>query len=522
MCIFYFAPNIAHADNPYEQSNDACTVAGVNDPLICGTKGGNEEKELQNRVKNILDTIYAWIGIIAVIVIVIGGIQYMVSAGDAQKIKTAKSAITYAIIGLIVTLMAFAITNFVIGTLDGKGAGDGGTVAEGGGGTGGGGTPSDGGSSGEAVEVRSLKTATKTTLIVGQDFQLKVLIIPDYAKDHTLTFTSGDTSIATVSETGKVTAVKDGQTDITITAKNGVHTSTHIVVIKPVQVDSITLKPTSLEMNGGEKKTITATIKPSNAADKTITWTSSNTKIATVSSKGVVKALTEGTTTITAKSSNGKEAKVKVLVGFGGLKDENGKLITYKQYIAHAKRAGDYVWDSHNKINGQWIYYNWHNYKIMGGDINAYTQMINILWYKDYITKDVYNVVVKNNPEWKTKTKLFFFDSKKSNDHFKVDVEYISRTVDAIKKALAQGKVVAGVTNSNRWRDNKGNHKEWSGGHWGVIFQYDGKYFHMKGGGSRRISDGIYTEKQLKEWLDTNVTGIASSWRRIAALSRRK
>ena len=75
------------------------------------------EKQLQNVTMNVISTVYTWIGIVAVIVIVIGGVRYMVSAGNPQKIQSAQKTILYAVIGLIVTLAAFAITNFVIAAL---------------------------------------------------------------------------------------------------------------------------------------------------------------------------------------------------------------------------------------------------------------------------------------------------------------------------------------------------------------------------------------------------------------------
>lgn len=81
----------------------------------------------------------------------------------------------------------------------------------------------------------------------------------------------------------------------------------------PVVIDSISLKD-SLILVEGEKETLTVTITPSDATDKTITWSSNNEKVATVSQKGVVTALKEGTATIIAKSSNDKEANCVVTV----------------------------------------------------------------------------------------------------------------------------------------------------------------------------------------------------------------
>ncbi|MBP5655986.1 hypothetical protein J6X15_00140, partial [Candidatus Saccharibacteria bacterium] len=70
---------------PNIYASDACTVAGEKDPLVCGTKYGDEELALIATVKNVLSTIYLWIGIISVIFIVVGGITYMTSQGDPEK-----------------------------------------------------------------------------------------------------------------------------------------------------------------------------------------------------------------------------------------------------------------------------------------------------------------------------------------------------------------------------------------------------------------------------------------------------
>ncbi|MDR2063571.1 MAG: pilin [Candidatus Nomurabacteria bacterium] len=64
-------------------------------------------------LKNGLNTFFIFVAIIAVIMIVYGGVQYIISTGDRTKIDTAKKTLLYAIVGLIVSASAFAITNFV-------------------------------------------------------------------------------------------------------------------------------------------------------------------------------------------------------------------------------------------------------------------------------------------------------------------------------------------------------------------------------------------------------------------------
>ncbi len=70
-----------------------------------------------NYVKNIFNEGYAVAGLIAVIVIIVGGIQYITAGGDPSKVAKAKNAILYAVIGLIIVILAAVITNFVIGTV---------------------------------------------------------------------------------------------------------------------------------------------------------------------------------------------------------------------------------------------------------------------------------------------------------------------------------------------------------------------------------------------------------------------
>lgn len=67
--------------------------------------------------KQITNTILYIVGIIAVIMLIIGGIKYVVSGGDSKKVTDAKNTVLYAIIGLVIAFLAFAIVNFVISAL---------------------------------------------------------------------------------------------------------------------------------------------------------------------------------------------------------------------------------------------------------------------------------------------------------------------------------------------------------------------------------------------------------------------
>ena len=99
---------------------DACNnvlPGGATPPGFCDEKG---QDDLIATVKNILNAVYFWIGILAVVFIIIGGVNYTISQGDPGKVAKAKSTIMYAVIGLIVSLLAFAITEFVLNALGGN------------------------------------------------------------------------------------------------------------------------------------------------------------------------------------------------------------------------------------------------------------------------------------------------------------------------------------------------------------------------------------------------------------------
>ena len=70
--------------------------------------------DLKNSVVTIVNAVVGALAIVAVIVIIIGGVNYMTSAGDAGKVKKAKDTILYGVIGLVVCVLAFAIVNFVV------------------------------------------------------------------------------------------------------------------------------------------------------------------------------------------------------------------------------------------------------------------------------------------------------------------------------------------------------------------------------------------------------------------------
>jgi hypothetical protein len=82
----------------------------------CGSSGDPGD-EAFSTVRTVLNSVYFAVSIAAVGVVIFGGFRYTLSQGDPGKVKRAKDTIMYAIIGLIVVLSAFAITNFILGAL---------------------------------------------------------------------------------------------------------------------------------------------------------------------------------------------------------------------------------------------------------------------------------------------------------------------------------------------------------------------------------------------------------------------
>ena len=81
---------------------------------------GDDGTSIQSTVGNIIQAVIGILGLACVVIIIIGGVQYMTSSGDAGKVKKAKDTILYGVIGMVICVLAFAITTFVIGAINGS------------------------------------------------------------------------------------------------------------------------------------------------------------------------------------------------------------------------------------------------------------------------------------------------------------------------------------------------------------------------------------------------------------------
>ena len=158
----------------------------------------------------------------------------------------------------------------------------------------------------------------KLSLKSGASVQLTATVTPSNATDKTVSWTSSNSSVAKVSD-GKITAVKGGTATITATA--GGKTASVVVTVadNPVPVTSVSISGDGvsngkLSLKSGASAQLTATVKPDNATDRKVTWTSSDSSVANVMGTGVVTAGSKaGTATVTA-TAGGKSASVQVTV----------------------------------------------------------------------------------------------------------------------------------------------------------------------------------------------------------------
>lgn len=156
---------------------------------------------------------------------------------------------------------------------------------------------------------------SKLTLKQYDFAELKAVITPENATSKAVKWETKDKSIAIVSNQGLVEAMKPGTVTITATTNDGNYTAECVVTVNAIAVTGITLDKESVEVVEDESITLTATVAPEKATDKTVTWKSSNETVAIVDASGKVTGKSMGTANITATTKDGgKTATCKVTV----------------------------------------------------------------------------------------------------------------------------------------------------------------------------------------------------------------
>ena len=176
------------------------------------------------------------------------------------------------------------------------------------------------------------------TLERGDDTRLTVTVTPQDADDTSVTWSSNNPGIASVEGNGRVTAIEVGTAVITATTNDGSGLSARCTVtVTPKEVNDISLNKETLEMEIGDIERLTAIVSPDDADDKTVTWQSTDAKVASVNSDGVVTARNAGEATIIATTSNGLTAECQVEVtdpnGIRSTNAEDVKVTTQKDKI---------------------------------------------------------------------------------------------------------------------------------------------------------------------------------------------
>lgn len=143
------------------------------------------------------------------------------------------------------------------------------------------------------------------SLYVGDSQRLPFTVTPFNATD--LAWTSSNSSVATVDANGIVTGVAVGTTTISVNSAKYNTPFTCYVTVNPVPVESVFLNKTTIALFEGSAETLTATVSPENATNKSVTWRSSDTAVATVDVNGVVTAVGGGSAIITATTSDGNK-----------------------------------------------------------------------------------------------------------------------------------------------------------------------------------------------------------------------
>ena len=169
------------------------------------------------------------------------------------------------------------------------------------------------------VEVGSInitsETSVKDGLEMGKTVTLTATVSPSNATYPSVTWSSNDKTVATVSSTGVVEALKPGWVTIIATATRGSTYATYRIQVTGVSVTGVALDTTSETLTVGDAKTLIATVSPSNASNQAVTWTSSDETVASVDENGKVTALKAGEATITVTTTDGsKKATCEVTV----------------------------------------------------------------------------------------------------------------------------------------------------------------------------------------------------------------
>ena len=166
-------------------------------------------------------------------------------------------------------------------------------------------------------QVTSVKFENENQKVkIGEIIELKLSVEPQNIPNYVFQWSSSDESVAIVDNDGKVTGKQKGEAEITATTKDGseIFATCKVTVVEPILITSVKFDLTEKEIKVNESFVITPTIEPSNATNKTLSWSSSDTSIAIVNQTGKVEGKGVGEATITATATDGSNVYAKCIV----------------------------------------------------------------------------------------------------------------------------------------------------------------------------------------------------------------
>lgn len=164
----------------------------------------------------------------------------------------------------------------------------------------------------ETVEVLEIAVMPKTlTIALGEARGLSVSVKPENATDKSVIWSSSNSAVASVNGSGVVIGQSDGTATITARSNSNTNitdTCTVTVTSEEIEVTGVTVSPEAITVAVGLSHALWANVEPENATDRSVSWSSGNSEIATVNSAGIVNAVSKGTATITARSNSNETA----------------------------------------------------------------------------------------------------------------------------------------------------------------------------------------------------------------------
>lgn len=205
------------------------------------------------------------------------------------------------------------------------------------------------------------------TVYIGSTIQINAVFTPNTATDQTVKWESVDPSIATVDDTGLVTGVAEGTVTITAQYTNTTDANNPISWVRyskitvekaPVAVTGVTVDPTAMDVYIGQTGQVNAIVAPEDATDKSVTFQSSDTAVATVDATGLVTGVATGSAAIVCRTNDGgylATCQVNVTQGiYLGLQPPSreiaiGKSFTIQKIVSPENADQTAVWETSNK-----------------------------------------------------------------------------------------------------------------------------------------------------------------------------